>query len=169
MADISVQKKNGPDLTKVWAAAAVLAIIALMGWLMSTQDDARSTVAMPVAEDTVEAPVAESVDLTVLGGAPDQYVDRQILIAGVPVAARLGNRGFWADIPGANPFLVIVDPAVQDVAWIDPGNERTLQGMVRPVTDATLDTWVQSNAIQSDARDQAAFASHYLHVSQVMP
>ena len=40
----------------------------------------------------------------------------------VAIAAVLGDRGFWADIPGQNPFLVIVGPTVTDASWVAAGD-----------------------------------------------
>jgi hypothetical protein len=169
MADISVQKKNGSDLTWVWAAAAVVAIVALMAWLLSTQDQG-TTSAAPVESDTAETVVAaEAVELSAVGGAPDQHVGRTLQISEVPVAAQLGDRGFWADVPGANPFLVILGPSVADVSWLAPGASPAVVGTVQPVTEAELDAWVQGSVLQPDARDQAAFATHYLLVSEATP
>ena len=171
MADISVQKKSGGDLTWVWATAAVIAIIGLMAWLVSTQDSATTTAATTAADTVadVTAPAAETVELSAVGAAPDQFVGRTLQIESVPVAAPLGNRGFWADIPGANPFLVIVDPSVSDVSWVGSGGAPSVVGTVQPVTETELDTWIQGNYIQADARPQAAFATHYLLVSEATP
>lgn len=171
MADISVQKKSGADLTKVWAAAAIIAILALMGWLFS--QDTTSTTAAPGADDadTAEveaAPTGEAVELSAIGTAPDQFVGRTIQTT-VPVTVALGDRGFWADVPGNNPFLVIVGPEVEDVSWIAQGGSASVVGTVQPVTEAELDAWISSQAIQPEARDQAAFVTHYLSVSSATP
>lgn len=174
MADISVQEKRGTDLSKVWAAAAIIAILALMGWLFSTEST--TTTAVPGTEvDSAEvaaadAPVgAEAVELETLGSAPDQYVGQTIQTT-VPVAVVLGQRGFWAEVPGGgNPFLVVVGPDVEDVGWIAPGGSASVVGSVQPVTDAEVDSWVTTQIIQEEARPQAAFATHYLSVSSATP
>jgi hypothetical protein len=116
-----------------------------------------------------EAPEGQIVELSAVGAAPDQYLGSEVQVADVPVASVLGARGFWADVPGANPFLVIAGPAVADVSWITVGATPTLAGTVEAVTPEELDGWIQQQVLVPDARAQAAFATHYLLVSEVVP
>src|SRR5690606_9100074 len=114
MADISVTPKPRGQFAWIWALLAIAATLGLMFWLggQSEQIDAAraaaadSAAATDAAADAVEA--GEAVDLATVAGAPDTYIGRTLSISGVTVAASLGPRGFWADVPGANPFLVIV-------------------------------------------------------------
>ncbi len=166
MADISVQKKSGTDLSKVWAAAAIVAIVALMAWLLSMQPAADTAVAPVEDEEVAEAaaPTGEAVELSALGTAPDQYVGQTVQTT-VTVAAPLGDRGFWAEVPGGNPFLVVVDQAAGDAGWISSGSSASVVGTVEAVDEAALDSWITNMMIQPEARDQAAFATHFLSVT----
>jgi len=163
MADISIEKRA--DLTWVWAIAAIVATVGLMVWLFSTKPANVPVAAAPEAEP-VEA-VAELTPLASIGAGPDQFVGRELEVASVPVTAALGQRTFWADIPGASPFLVVIGPAVQDVSWIREGSTATLRGTVQPVTEAVLDGLVTAGALLPEGRSQAVFATHYFSASEV--
>lgn len=179
MADISVERKQGSGgggnaMTIVWAIVAIASVVGLMAWLLSTQGTTTQVVTEGETGDTLAAEsggatetAGEAADLPSIGAAPDSYVGRNLQVSGVEVAAVLGNRGFWADVPGTNPFLVILEPDVTDTAWLESGATVTVEGTVEPVTDATLDQWVQAEAIRPAARDEASFATHYLRATGV--
>ena len=171
MADISVEHKKGGDLTWIWAAAAIVAVVALMAWLYSTRDTAGTSAAV-VPADTAGA-VAETgpagIELSAIGGTPDQFVGQEVRVDAVPIAAVLGDRGFWADIPGQNPFLVIVGPGVSDVSWVAAGDTVGVQGTVQPVSEEVVGQWVSGQVIREGAAPEASFATHYLEVSQATP
>ena len=170
MADITVQQKKGTDLTWLWAAAAIIAVLALMAWLYSTRELV-TTAAVTEGADTAGAEVATTpvTELATIGMTPDQFVGQEVRVEGVPIAAVLGNRGFWAEIPGANPFLMIVDPAVTDVAWVAAGDTVALQGTVQPVTEQGVNQWVQAEMIRPGASAEASFATHYMQVTEAEP
>ncbi|MEX2583377.1 MAG: hypothetical protein WD766_08885 [Gemmatimonadota bacterium] len=172
MADISVEQKQGGSASWIWAIAAVVAVVGLMGWLFTTQ----TTTTQVVTEDAVVAdtladgsaePEAEAAELAAIGAAPDSFAGRELRVDGVEVAAVLGNRGFWADVPGSNPFLVILGPEVTDAEWLESGATVAVEGTVEPVTDAALNEWVEAEAIRTAARDEASFATHFLQVNEV--
>lgn len=168
MADISVQQKKATNLTWIWAVVAIVAIIGLMLWL-ATQPPPTPVVteAGTGAGPAAEAASVETVDLANLGAAPDQYLGRSVEVRAVPVAAVLGDRAFWADIPGANPFLVILGPEVQDLSWVSEGASATLQGEVEPVLESGVAEWVGNGTIRPGASDEVSFATHYLLVDRV--
>ncbi|MEX2570290.1 MAG: hypothetical protein WD737_03225 [Gemmatimonadota bacterium] len=170
MADIRVEKKSGGNLTAVWAVAAVVAILALMAWLFMTQETTTEVIteaAVDTTEVEEEASTVEAVELSAVGATPDAFAGREIRVDSVDVAAVLGNRGFWADVPGANPFLMILAPETGDPSWLNADATATFEGTVEEVTDAELDQWVQTQAIREQARDEASFATHYLRVTGV--
>jgi hypothetical protein len=174
MADISVEKKQGGgDLTWVWALVAVLAVGGLMLWLATNQQTTTQIVSGIGADTVPGAPAAaagEPVDLATLSADPEPFTGRQVQASNVSVAAVLGNRAFWADVPGANPFLVVVGPEVAATDWLNAGATlSTVQGAVQPVTDAELNQWVEGQVIRPEARDEASFASHYLNANQITP
>jgi hypothetical protein len=168
MADISIQQKKqgGADLSWVWAAAAIAAVAGLMVWLATTQPVATTVVTAP-SDTAAVAPAAETVELSALGAAPEQYAGREIQVANVPVTAPLGNRAFWADVPNGSPLLVVVDPSIQDASWVQSNATATLQGTIQPVTPEAINGWVQQNQLLSEARPQAEFAQHHFAVTSV--
>ncbi|MQA90698.1 MAG: hypothetical protein GEU90_10745 [Gemmatimonas sp.] len=177
MADISVEReqKQSGNFTWIWAIAAIVAVVGLMAWLFSTQPTATEVVTADGALTETPAETAEpastdageAVELPAIGATPDAYMGRELRVSGVEVAAVLGTRGFWADVPGANPFLVILGPEVDDASWLTGGATVTLEGTVEPVTDTELDAWVEGETIRTAARDEASFATHFLQVNQV--
>lgn len=170
MADISVERKKGGDLTWIWAAAAIVAVVGLMAWLYSTRELATTAAVVPA--DTTEA-VADTgpaaTELAAIGGAPDQFVGQEVRVDEVPIAAVLGDRGFWADIPGQNPFLVIVGAAVPDASWVAAGDTVAVEGTVQPVTEEIVAQWVSGQVIREGAAPEASFATHYLEVAEATP
>jgi hypothetical protein len=174
MADISVEQKSGGQKTWIFAILAVVLIIALMLWLASQSAEVGRIAA--VEGDTVgatapggtddPASTAETADLAAVSQAPDQYLDRTIGLQNVAVAAALGPRAFWADIPGQNPFLVVMGANVTDVQMPVSGQRLNLEGTVQEVTEEQLDAWVSSETLASGSRDEASFATHYLNATR---
>lgn len=171
MADINVEAKQGGNMRLILAGGAIIAIVALMVWLFSTQ----TTTTQVVTDDTIgtdaveveEASTAEVAELSAVGANPDAFAGRPIRVDDVDVAAILGERGFWADVPGANPFLVILAAEAGDAGWLDGDAELDMEGTVEPVTDEVLDAWVADGTIREQARDEAAFATHYFNATDV--
>jgi hypothetical protein len=164
MADISVEKKPAGDFTWLWAAAAILAVVGLMAWLLSTRQAAVQVVTdeRSPTEEVDPTTAAETVAISALAAAPAQYADREVRVEGATVAAVLGERGLWVDVPGGNPFLTILGPEIPGEPFIMTDQRVNLEGTVQPVTEADLDRWVQQNIIRQAARDEASFAEHYL-------
>jgi hypothetical protein len=169
MADISVEQKSGGQKTWIFALLAVVLIIALMLWLAQQSSEMARVAA--VQGDTVGAtapggeaagPTGDVVTLEALAQDPESHLRRTVVVQNVPVAAALGPRAFWGDIPGQNPFLVILGQNIVDVQMPVSGQRLNLEGTVQPVTDQVLDDWVTSQTISAGARDEASFATHYL-------
>jgi hypothetical protein len=76
-----------------------------------------------------------------------------------PVAATLGPRAYWADIPGANPFLVVLTEGA-GVDGLASGEAITVAGLVVEVTEPLVDQWIAEGAIGEGHRAEAIFASH---------
>lgn len=162
MADISVQQKSG-GMTWLWALLAVAAVAGFMFWL-SVQAEQAGTVAA-VEGDTAAAQAGaagsgnEAAELSAIAATPDAFAGRTLQVNAVPVAATVGPRAFWGDVPGQNPFLVILGPNVQ-AGQVAAGQAFTVVGTVRAVDEAALNEWVQSGAISEAQRDEASFATH---------
>lgn len=166
MADIDVVQKPAGQNTWIWAIVAVLAVGALMVWL--GVQSSRTTTAVVVQEGTEaaadpDAPAAvptQAVELAALGDNPAAYSGQEVEVE-APVAATLGPRAFWADIPGANPFLVVLTPEV-GVTSPEPGRTLRLFGTVMEVTPAQVDSWIAEGAVNEGSRGEAEFATHAL-------
>jgi hypothetical protein len=166
MADIDVVQKPSGQNTWIWAIVAVLAVGALIAWL--GVQSSRTTTAVVVQEgneaavdpDAPAGTPTERVELAVLGDNPAAYSGQEVEVE-APVAATLGPRAFWADIPGANPFLVVLTPAV-GVTAPQPGQTLRLFGTVVEVTDDQVDAWIAEGAVNEGSRSEAVFATHAL-------
>jgi hypothetical protein len=172
MADISVEQKSGGQKTWIFALAAVVLILALMLWLAQQSREAGRVAAVEgdrvtsTAPGEVETSTAETAELAAVAQNPDGFQGREIGLQNVPVAAALGPRAFWADIPGQNPFLVILGPNITEVQMPVSGQRLNLEGTVQPVTDERLNDWVTSETVSAGSRDEAAFATHFLMASR---
>lgn len=172
MADIDVAQKDAGEKTWIWATVAVLAVVGLMLWL-ATQE--KTDMGPAVMEDeTTEAtagagtdmPAAEPTELSEIATSPEDYMATTVAVERARVAATLGPRAFWADIPGQNPFLVVVSEDAGN-AEIASGERLDLEGAVAEVTPEIVDQWVESGTLNEGARDEAEFATHYLQATRV--
>jgi hypothetical protein len=163
MADIDVAQKPAGQSTLLWALLAIVAVGGLMVWLAVQSH--RTTTAVVVQETVEERDRASqrarptvTVELSELGANPDGHTGRDVETV-TPIAATLGARAYWADIPGANPFLVVLTEgaAVDDLA---SGQTITVAGLVVEVTEALVDQWIAEGAINEGSRAEAVFASH---------
>ena len=167
MADIGVAPKAGGQYTWVWMLVALVAVVALMWWLaVASADLATQT---PMVEEAVEedANVAvgtgELLEFGTVAAEPAAYVGEQIRVENVDVAATLGPRAFWAEVPGQNPFLVVLGPELSQASELAGGERLHLAGTVQALDDAMLDEWEQDGTIREGAREEISFiATHYL-------
>lgn len=174
MADISVARKSGGQYTWVWMIVALVTVIGLMWWLAVQSEATRQAAVVDetareqreAASNAPAGPAGEAAELPAIAATPETYLDRRVQLNNVAVAATLGSGAFWADVPGANPFLVVLSPDMAQRPTPASGQTLNLQGTVAAVDDALLDQWVQSGTIQPGAREEAAFATHYLLADQ---
>jgi hypothetical protein len=175
MADINVAyeaPKAGGRNSWILALVAILAIGGLMWYLAAESAKVQHTVALEQEADA-EALAAdaglsgEAAELAAIAAAPENFAGRELHVADLAVAATLGDGAFWADVPGANPFLVVVAPGVAPPAALGGGHQQSVTGAVEPVSDAVLDEWVAAGTLRDGARDEAAFATHYLRADAI--
>jgi hypothetical protein len=174
MADISVERKaTGGQSSWLWVLLAVIAVGGLMAWLATRPDTTTQVVTdetgTPAAAGAGFGAGADPVELSALSADPDAYLDQEVVVRGTDVAAALGPRAYWADVPGANPFLVVLDQSVQNIDAPVSGQSYDLQGRVQPVTEQMVDDWVTAGTIVPGSRDEATFATHYLLANQAQP
>jgi len=171
MADIEVQEKDsakqvkGPGLdSRVWMVIAFLAVGGLMGWLYFQTDriDRTTTVVEAPVEEDLRAAEYEPGEIIEVSVDPGPFVGARLSFSNVSVAALLGERAFWADAPGVNPFLVIFGPDLTVPARVQQGERYDIRGLIAVVDDQLLDEWVASGVISEERRMEAEFASHHL-------
>lgn len=166
MAEITIQKSKGADLTWVWAIAAIASIIGFMAWLFVNQP-ASTAVNTEAAEEVVAATPAT---LAAIANAPDHFGSDPVQVDQLNVAALLGQRVFWAMPEGASPVLVVVGPEVADVSWVAEGNTvSSVIGTVEAVTEPILDSLVSTGALLAEGKSQAVFSQYYLAINEVTP
>ncbi|HET7273559.1 MAG TPA: hypothetical protein VFI91_00145 [Longimicrobiaceae bacterium] len=169
MAEIDVAPKRKAQNTWIWQIIAIVAVIALMVWLAGRSADL--TTAVPVETDSADVatttPAGEAVELAAIAAAPDTFIGRTVAVSGVPVAATLGERAFWAEISGANPFLVVLAPEVANADVIAVGSTLDVSGSVAAVSDSLVTQWVDGGSIPESSRAEAAFATHYLLAEEI--
>lgn len=164
MADIGVAPKSRGRRVWFWAAVAIVAVVGLLLWLAAQSE--RIDRAEAVAADSAAGGV-QAVELPALAAAPDGYAGRPLSVHGVTVLASLGPRAFWADVPGRNPFLVVIGPGAADPDAPPEGQTVELEGTVHPLAEAQVDSLVQAGALNEASREEASFATHYLLATEV--
>jgi hypothetical protein len=171
MAEIDIEQQESGQKTWIWAAVAIAAVLALMLWLASQEESTGPVVMEEDPADTTAAATdetgAQTVELAALSAAPATFMDSTVRVQQAPVAATLGPRAFWAEIPGQNPFLVVVAEDAGDTGTIASGNELELRGTVGEVTEEVVDQWIAEGAVNEGARDEATFATHYFAAERI--
>jgi len=182
MADIDVVEKEsggsgfGGSPTLIWVLVAVLAVGGLFTWLAVASS--RTTGTAVVQEDrreraergavAADSEAGEAAVFAEVAAGPDPYIGRQLQLENIEVAATLGPTAFWGDVPGANPFLVVIAPEAGDPG-LEAGQTYDVRGVVNLVTEELVDEWVESGSIRAGARDEAGFATHYLLAERIQP
>jgi len=166
MAEITIQKNKGTDLSWLWAIGAILSIAAFMAWLFVN----KPVQAAVVTEDEVEEVVATPAALAAIANTPDQFTSGPVKVDQLGVTALLGQRVFWSMPDGASPVLVVVGPEVADISWIAEGTTvSSVTATVQPVSEPVLDGLVSTGALLAEGKSQAVFSQYYLAVNQVTP
>jgi hypothetical protein len=170
MADISVERKSGGGTTWLWALLAVASVAGFMFWLYSESQEIETAAVVEGDTAAVAEPglTGEAAELSAIATTPDAFAGRTLQVEGVPVAATVGPRAFWGDVPGQNPFLVVFGPEVQ-AEGVAAGQRYTIVGTVQPVDEAALNEWVTAGAIGQAQREEASFATHALLAQQATP
>lgn len=168
MAEITIQKSRGADLTWVWAIAAIVSIVGFMAWLFVNKPVSTAVVTDDAAAEEVVA--ATPAALAAISMTPDQFTSGPVKVDQLGVTALLGQRVFWAMPEGASPVLVVVGPEVTDIGWVAEGTTvSSVTATVQPVSEPVLDGLVATGALLAEGKSQAVFSQYYLAVNQVTP
>jgi hypothetical protein len=159
---------------------AILAVGLFLGWLATREPPQPVVVAEP--DDTAIAVVpGEPIDesqLTVLDAETmshsarlDDLTGQAVRMNGIPVAGRLGEQMFWAELSSGDLYLVKLDDALV-AAGTQPPSSGTydLIGRIEAKNAARVNEWMRTGALQSeDQRVQAEFGLSYLEAQRVIP
>lgn len=158
--------RESSPLGMVLAGVAIVGTIALMFWLSSvSQPSTAAAVAEgPPGEETV---TAEAVPAATFETGVAGYTGREIELSGVTVEQQMSPELAWVALPSGTLFLVKLAPGA---AALRAGQSVNIVGTVREKTDAVLESWQQSGALQDDGqRQQAEFGTHFIEARSVAP
>lgn len=165
MADSKARRSSAGNATILMVAALVL-IAGLFWWLSITAEPTQISV---VEEDTTSAPMddgsgAADVTLADFATGPRGFQSLNIRLRDVRVAARLGDRGFWIQLPNNQPYLVhIGDDLAAGGARVGNGDTVTVSGVVHLMSDSVLNAWRSAGVLSDDLQlEEARFAQTYL-------
>lgn len=141
MADIDLERKEGP---KVWPWIAALLALALVIWGVSEAVDTEAEMAdvegvqpVEVTPATTPEPAATGAAVTLgdILGNPDGYLGETFPRAEVRVVEVPTDRGFWIEDEGNRLFAVVIDQPREERVDLNPGQTvRIDQGMLRDRT-----------------------------------
>ena len=154
-------------LSMVLAGVAIVGTLGLMFWLSSVSQPSTAAAVEegPPAGET--APSAEAVPGATFETAMASYVDRDIALSGVRVEQQMSPELAWVALPGGTLFLVKLAPGTPALT---AGQNVTIVGRVMEKTDAVLESWQQSGALQdAGQRQQAEFGTHFIEARSVAP
>ena len=156
--------------TWAWAAAAVVSVIGFLVWISMA---AQPSQMVAVVEDDTTAATAlegEAVTLQNLADGAETYHGRQVSLAAVPVAAKMGEEAFWIDLPNQTPFLVKIGPTLAAGGVTVTAGERVeISGRVLPMSDSIISAWIAAGAINENQEAEAQFAMSFIEASNVRP
>lgn len=175
-ADASQRGRSAGGSSWIPVAVAVLAVGAFLLWLATRQPPETVAVAEPgdttaMQDAPIQATVVEPETLVQTASARG-LIGQTIEVSAVRVQDTLGSQMFWMEMPDGSPYLVKLDSALvaRGAALPAPGSRVRVIGRVAEKTDAVLDDWMQSGALQTaDQRMLAEFGSTFIEAQRVQP
>ncbi|HSM36936.1 MAG TPA: hypothetical protein VK837_11105 [Longimicrobiales bacterium] len=167
MSDSRAHHRSAGNTTLLMVLALVL-IAGLFVWLSMAAEPTQMTVVEDPDSANVDVgsgdPEAAEVSLAEFGTGPQGYQSLNIRLRDVAVAATLGDRGFWIQLPNNQPYLVhIGDDLAASGTTVASGDTVTVSGTVRMMSDSTLNAWRSAGVLTDDLEmDEARFATSYL-------
>jgi len=134
---------------------AFLMVAGLMAWLAVTGQ--KSTVAVVEEEDPAAAAPATPITLDELANNASGLSGRNVSLAGIQVASRMGAQAFWIQLPNQNPYLIKLGPElVAGGVAVQSGEVVDVSGRIVAMTDSVLAAWQQSGAIADESQRMEA-------------
>jgi hypothetical protein len=174
MANTEAERRGSRgQLTKVWAAVAVVLVIGFMIWLGASSEPSEM-IAIREARDTLPArptdePTAVSVEQ--FSDDVDGYRGQNVRVENASVMSQMGTQAFWIALRGDTPFLVRMSPDLVAAGQQVQGGQRVhVAGIVHERTDSVLAAWEQEGVITSAGqRAEAEFAQTFLEARTITP
>ena len=170
MAEINIKEKEGASW--VWWLIALI-VLALAAWWFLGRDS-ENTVTTGAVDSVQTAPVATPAntvitDLSALTGATNaDLANRQVALAGAPVANVVSDKGFWiGDATALNSEGIFVLRGNQDASYTAPdgavnaGQNVSVYGTVLQVPS---DLSNQANDWSLRSADQSMLANQPLYI-----
>jgi hypothetical protein len=152
---------------------AFLAIFGFLYWLnlqgQALEAEKEAAVREAAAADSAESDLgAITIEASQIQMDASPYEGQMVRLDSLPVASGLGSQGFWLEMPNKNPFLVSMSDAVKaDSVSVAAGQNVTVFGTVRAMSDSVLNAWSDAGTIGEGDRLAAEFATHYLDAARV--
>lgn len=170
MAD-SRARHGSAGMTTILMIAALVLIAGLFLWLSrSAQPTQISVLEEPdTAQDAGGDGTAADVTPAEFATGPPGFEGLEIRLRDVAVAARLGDRGFWIQLPNNQPYLIhIGEELAGSGATVASGDTVSVTGTVYAMSDSTLQAWRAAGALTDDLQlEEARFASTYLNARRL--
>lgn len=157
--------------TWLWAGVAGILVLAFMAWLMMTGEP--SVVAEVQEADTAPPaaavpPAAEVLTAQQFEDSLATYAGREVELADVVVASKMGPQIVWVELPSGATFPVKAEPAAAEA--VTPESRVTIMGRVEAKTAALLDAWEEAGVLEGqEQRTQAESGSYYIEASAIRP
>lgn len=150
----------------------LLAILTIGGFLVwVTINSETSQVEVVEGADADESELGEALEVVAaetFAAGPDTYVDREIRVNDLEVAAAMGARAYWAELPPDGAlYLIKLDPPASEVVTATNGDRLSVTGRVLAMGDSVLDAWTEQGVIETEGqRQQAEFAITFIEASE---
>jgi hypothetical protein len=140
---------------------ALLVLPATAG-LVACESGSRDDAGDNAAADSLAARASSvpAVELAAIAADQDQHQGQEIRIENASVDSRMGQRGFWVNLP--NGGLYLVRGTAENAASVQPRTRVTVAGTVRPMSDSVAAAWIAQGAITADQEMEALYATSYL-------
>lgn len=158
--------------TWLWAGVAGILVLGFMVWLTMTSEP---SVVAEVQEDTAPpapsappAPAAEVVTAQQFEDSLETYAGREVALADVIVASKMGSQILWVELPSGATFPVKAEPAAAE--GVTPESRVTVTGRVEEKTAAVLDAWEGAGVLEGpEQRTQAESGTYYIEATAIRP
>jgi hypothetical protein len=168
MAEKSLARGAGGQLTWLWMLLALVMIGGFLAWLSVTAEPTSVAVAERSSSDDSGGPTLR-VSLAQLSNNPLAFQGQHVEVAEVAVASRVGDRLFWTQFPNNTPFLTkLNDALVGQGVTVRSGEVLTVTGRILPMSDSIMNAWKADGTLQTpDQQMEAEFATSFLEVDAV--